>query len=130
MREKLPDRRPCWTQSVKIDGQRFYLTVGEYEDGRPGELFIEANKMGTFARGALDSLARTASNLLQHGAPVGEVVHTLRELNFPPSGDVVGSPLVSRATSVSDWIAQELEAAYPAPPAPDAVVAPGVNKES
>lgn len=116
MRERLPDRRPSWVQSVKIDGHRFYLTVGEYEDNRPGEIFIDAYKYGTFARGNLDALARMTSLALQCQAPLADVINSLRGLNYPPHGEVHGSPCVSGATSISDWIAQELETAYLSPP--------------
>lgn len=120
-RERLPDRRRCWTQKVRIldplGGQTFYLTCGEYPDGRLGEIFLEAHKEGTFARGVLQALARTVSIALQSQAPVGEIVNALRHLNFPPKGDVAGSATVTKCSSVTDWIAQELEAAYPPRPA-------------
>ena len=112
MRERLPDRRPSWVQSVKIDGQRFYLTVGEYEDGRPAEIFIDAYKYGTFARGNLDALARMTSLALQCQTPLPDVINSLKGLNYPPNGIVSGSPFISGATSVTDWIARELEYAY------------------
>lgn len=112
MRERPPHRRRAWTQKVTIGGQTFYLTVGEYEDGRPAEIFIEAHKEGSFARGILSSLARMTSMSLQCGAEVADVVKSLRHINFPPNGCVIGSKTVSRASSVSDWIAQELESNY------------------
>lgn len=112
-REKLPDRRAAWRQSARIDNQRFYLTVGEYDDGRPGEVFLTAHRYGTFARGVLDALARVTSLALQCGSPLGEVVKALSGLNFPPNGPVVCSGNVSEATSVADWVARELAAAYP-----------------
>lgn len=111
-RERLPDRRGSWTQKVRIGEQTFYATFGEYADGRLGEVFIEAHKEGTFARGILGSLARMASIALQNGVPVEEIVRTLRHLNFPPNGAVDGSQSVKKAASVADWIAQEIEAAY------------------
>lgn len=111
----MPSRRSCWTQSVKIENQRFYLSVGEYVDGRPGEIWLEANKMNTFARGALDSLARITSVALQCGAPITDICSALREMYFPPAGTVSGSQFISEATSISDWIAQELEQAYVPP---------------
>lgn len=121
-RERLPDRRKSWTQKVRIpDGngamQTFYLSAGHYPDGRPGEVWLEAHKEGTFVRGILQALARTASLALQFGVPVEEVVSALRHLNFPPRGEVEGSAAVRSCSSLPDWIAQELEAAYlrPAP---------------
>jgi len=111
-RERLPDRRSSWTQKVRIEGQTFYLCCGEYEDGRLGEIFLEAHKEGTFARGVLSALARMTSIALQSGVSVLEVVGALRHLNFPPRGAVAGSEVVMQCTSLTDWIAQELEAIY------------------
>jgi ribonucleoside-diphosphate reductase alpha chain len=119
MRERLPDRRASWTQKVHIDGQPVYLCVGEYPDGRPGEVFVDMSRTGTFARGVMDALARMASMALQCGAPLHEVVRSLRGLNFPPNGPVSGSPNVTEALSVADWIASELEATYLAVGSPD-----------
>ena len=117
MREPLPDRRYSWTQRVVIDGQSVYLTVGEYADGRPGEVFIDVSRQGTFLRGVMGSLARMISISLQCGAGIEVVVHALRGLDYPPAGAVVGSPTVESCLSVTDWIASELCARYmEAPP--------------
>lgn len=120
-REPLPTRRRSWTRHVRVHddaegaAQSFYLSVGEYPDGRPGEIWVDAAKEGTFLRGVLSALARMASISLQCGCPVAEVVRSLRGLDFPPRGRVVGSDAVSDCTSVADWIAQEIEAAYSKP---------------
>ena len=115
MREPLPDRRRNWSQRVKIGGQTCYLSVGEYEDGRPGELFVDVSKAGTFCRGVLGTLARTVSIALQCGADVSVVVHSLKGANYPPNGRVEGSDAVAGCLSVTDWIAAELAARYMAP---------------
>lgn len=117
-RRTLPDRRSSWTHRANVGGQTVYLSVGEYADGTPGEIWIEASKAGSFVRGVLGALGRTASVALQCGVPLAELVDALRGLNFPPNGPVSGSPSVERAESVADWVAGELAAAYPA--APDA----------
>ena len=111
-RTKLPDRRRQWTQKARIGGNVYYLAVGEYPDGSIGEVFLDAHKHGTFARGILDALARTISVALQCGTPLVEICKALRGLSYPPEGTVMGSDQVTEATSVVDWIAQELEAAY------------------
>jgi hypothetical protein len=116
-RKRLPDRRPAWIQKCKLLGpngwQTFYLTCGEYPDGKIGEIFLDAHKEGTFSRGVLSALARVVSIALQHGVPPEEIVKTLRWMNFPPSGEVISelSP-VKNCLSVVDWIAQEIELAY------------------
>lgn len=115
MREPLPDRRRSWTQRVQIAGQTVYLCVGEYADGRPGEVWIDVAKQGTFLRGVMSALARTISIALQCGANVDVIVHSLKGGCYPPDGIVTGSDIVSEATSVTDWVASELEARYITP---------------
>lgn len=122
MRGRLPDRRRSWTQTVEIPDfngvfQRFYLTCGEFPDGRLGEIWIEAAKEGTFLRGMVGAMARSVSITLQTQTPPGsrpeEVVHMLRELSFPPQGVVRADKTeVKLCTSVADWIAQEIENVY------------------
>ncbi len=112
MREVLPDRRRSWTQKVRIGGQTVFMSVGEYADGRPGELFIDVAKQGTFLRGVMGALARTISIALQCGADVPVIVHALKGLDYPPNGQVQGSAVVTECSSVTDWVATELEARY------------------
>jgi ribonucleoside-diphosphate reductase alpha chain len=114
-RECLPTRRSSWTQKARIGGHTFYLSCGEFADGRPGELWIEAAKAGTFSRGVLGALARVASVALQCGTPLAELVKALEGLRFPPDGPVEGSPAAREAASVADWVAVELRAAYLTP---------------
>ena len=115
MREPLPDRRYSWSQKVRIGGQTVYLSVGEYADGRPGELFVDISKQGTFLRGVMGALARTCSIALQCGADVAVIIHALRGASYPPEGMVEGSEAVQMASSVTDWIARELAAHYAIP---------------
>lgn len=114
-RERLPHRRRSVTQKVKIADvngvpQTFYLSCGYYDDGRLGEIFLEAHKEGTFARGVLSTLARVVSIALQCGAEPAALAGAMRHMNFPPSGPVEGTPTTEHCTSVADWIAQELVA--------------------
>lgn len=112
MRRPLPDRRRNWTQRVTIGGQQLYLTVGEYPEGTPGEIFVDAAKQGTFLRGIMGALARMVSIALQCGSGVDVVVHALKGMTYPPNGVVKGTPVIQEVTSVTDWIAAELEARY------------------
>lgn len=112
MRKIMPERRRCITSKVKIEGHTFYLTCGEYADGSLGEIFIDANKQGTFTNGILGALARMTSVALQHGTPVNAVCDALQGLNFPPKGRVQGTEVVDEVTSVVDWIACELRTIY------------------
>jgi hypothetical protein len=118
MREPLPDRRRSWTQHVHIGGQSVYLTVGEYADGRPGEIFVDMSRQGTLLRGVMGTLARMVSISLQCGAGVEAIVQVLRGLDYPPAGPVTGSAAVEECLSVTDWIASELEARYLRPAEP------------
>lgn len=125
-RSKMGPRRQSWTQKAKLrDAQglpvTFHLGFGEYDGGRLGEVWIDASKEGTFTRGVLGALGRVVSVALQCGTPPQEVVKALRGLNFPPNGKVehtdgdgANSPPspVEFCSSVVDWIAQEIEAAY------------------
>ncbi len=112
MRFSLPSRRKSWTQRVTIGGQTCYLNVGEYADGKPGEIFLDVSKQGTFTNGVLDVLARAVSIGLQCGADLEFVIKALQHTNYPPNGDVYGSDNVKFCTSVTDWVAQEIIAYY------------------
>lgn len=115
-REPLPSRRRNWTTKGVVDGQTFHLSFGEYADGRLGEIWIDASKQGTSLRGITGALARMTSMALQCGADVREVVGSLRGLNFPPHGQVIrgdsGQLPPYEASSVADWIAEEIARAY------------------
>lgn len=119
-RECLPNRRRTWTQKIYItekDGKQhtFYLSFGEYNDGRLGEIWIEASKEGTFLRGVLGALAKQVSLSLQCGVDVSEIVKLLQGMDYPPGGKVSGlegGSVVTECTSVSDWIAQEIDHWY------------------
>lgn len=118
MRKELPSKRRNWTQHVTIAGQSVYLCVGEYEDGRPGEVFLDIARQGTLLRGIMGTLARSVSIALQCGATVETVVEMLREIDYPPNGPVQGSEDVNECISVTDWVARELEARYLRPQQP------------
>ena len=111
-KESLPSRRRTWRQKVRIGGTTFYLDCGEYDDGRLGEVFLSMSKTGSFSRGVVDTVARLISTALQCGMPVERLVHTLQLMNFPPNGEVIGSPRVTSCTSLPDWVAQEINAVY------------------
>lgn len=111
-RKFLPSRRHSWTTKARFGNQTFYLTCGEYENGKLGEVFLDASKQGTFLRGVIGTLARVMSLSLQWGVPVSELVKLLKGLDYPPQGPVEDTDLAISVKSVADWIAQELEEAY------------------
>lgn len=115
-RRRLPDDRASITRRFKIrykhkdgsdDTMRIYLTASVYPDGALGELFIRCDRMGTMARGALDSLATMISLMLQYGIPLEVVVDKLRHTRFEPAG-LTGDQEFRMCTSVLDLIAQWL----------------------
>ena len=111
-REKLPDRRANWTESVVVGGHLFIVTFGEFADGRLGEIFLHADKEGTFVRGILDAVARLVSLSLQSGVPPATLANALKGLNFSPSGYVFGSEVAQECSSIMDWLGKEIEAYY------------------
>jgi len=85
-----------------------YITVGFFDDGAPGELFITVGKLGTPMRGALDMLAIFVSNALQWGVPLEEVIDKLRGHNFPPHG-ATSNPEIPECGSIPDYLGRWLE---------------------
>jgi ribonucleoside-diphosphate reductase alpha chain len=80
-----------------------YITVGLFEDGRPGELFLTVSKEGSFLRGMLDSFAISVSIGLQQGVPLETFVEKFSHTQFEPSG-WTGEERLGRATSVLDYV--------------------------
>ena len=85
-RERLPDTRRSLTHKFSISGHEGYLTVGLYEDGRPGELFITMSKEGSTIGGLMDAFATSISMGLQHGVPLAGLVSKFEHQRFEPSG--------------------------------------------
>ncbi len=113
LRECLPDRRPCFTQKVRINNVTVYLTCGEYPDGRLAEIFITIAKAGSALRDMTSQLAVFMSVALQHGTPLPILLDSLRDKRFEPAGEVRGSEHVTSAHSILDYVAQEIERSYP-----------------
>ncbi len=106
-REKMPVERSSVTHKFSVGGHEGYLTVGMYEDGRPGELFIKMSKEGSTLSGVMDGLALTVSLGLQYGVPLKVFVDKLVNTRFEPSG-ISANPNIRFATSVLDYIARWL----------------------
>lgn len=110
MREKLPDRRRCVTQRIKVNGQTVHYSVGLYPDGRPGELFIDMHRTGTAVRGWCESTSRLVSLMLQYGVPLSEVVEALVGQGTEPFGrvPVTGHAVILDASGVLDAVVRSL----------------------
>jgi len=108
VRRHLPDERRALTHHFSIAGQEGYLTVGVYEDGLPGEIFITMAKQGSTISGLMDAFATVVSLALQHGVPLRVLCGKLSHMRFEPSG-WSGNPKIGYAKSLMDYIARWLE---------------------
>jgi ribonucleoside-diphosphate reductase alpha chain len=111
-REKLPQRRKGYTQKAIVGGHKVYLRTGEYEDGRPGEIFIDMHKEGAAFRSLMNNFAIAISIGLQYGVPLEEFVEAFTFTRFEPAGMVIGNDSIKNATSVLDYIFRELAVSY------------------
>jgi ribonucleoside-diphosphate reductase alpha chain len=106
-RQRLPDERASVTHKFSVGGSEGYITVGMYEDGRPGEVFIKMSKEGSTLSGVMDGLALTLSIGLQYGVPLKVLVDKLINTRFEPSG-FTANPEIRFATSVLDYVGRWL----------------------
>jgi ribonucleoside-diphosphate reductase alpha chain len=106
-REKMPAERASVTHKFSVGGHEGYITVGTYEDGRPGEIFIKMSKEGSTLSGVMDGLALTVSIGLQYGVPLKVYVDKLLNTRFEPSG-ITANPKIRFVSSVLDYIARWL----------------------
>jgi ribonucleoside-diphosphate reductase alpha chain len=111
MREYLPDERKSITHKFRVGDQEGYITVGLYDDGRPGEIFVKINKEGSTVSGLGDAVAKLASIALQYGVPLNELAPKMRNTRFEPYGPT-GNPQVPWATSVIDYIFHWLQVRF------------------
>jgi ribonucleoside-diphosphate reductase alpha chain len=102
-RRKLPDERRSITHKFDIAGHEGYITVGMYEDGQPGEIFITMSKEGSTISGLMDSFATAVSMALQYGVPLRVLVDKFSHMRFEPSG-FTKNPDIPMAKSIMDYI--------------------------
>ncbi len=102
-RRKLSDERKAWTHKFSIGGHEGYLTVGLYDDGQPGEIFITMAKEGSTVSGLMDSFATAVSLALQYGVPLKVLCDKFSHTRFEPSG-WTPNPEIRYAKSVMDYI--------------------------
>ncbi|MGB6198400.1 MAG: vitamin B12-dependent ribonucleotide reductase, partial [Candidatus Acidiferrales bacterium] len=114
LRKKLPSERQSVTHKFNISGHEGYLTVGMYDDGAPGEIFIKMAKEGSTLSGILDGFALSVSIGLQYGVPMKTLVDKLIHTRFEPSG-FTGNPKIPYAKSVLDYIARWLGGRFISP---------------
>ncbi|HEY3885900.1 MAG TPA: hypothetical protein VGL62_11865, partial [Vicinamibacterales bacterium] len=115
-RHKLPDERHAITHKFDIAGHEGYITVGLYEDGMPGELFIVMAKEGSTISGFADAFAQAISYALQYGVPLQDLVDKFSHVRFEPSG-MTRNPDVRFAKSIVDYIFRWMAAKFLSPEA-------------
>lgn len=111
VRRPLPKVRSAKTFSFTVSDSHGYVTVGEYEDGTPGEVFINIAKMGSTLAGLMDSFARSVSYGLQYGVPLKTYVKGLAHMSFAPSG-ITDDKDIRTASSLVDYIFRRLALSY------------------
>ncbi len=121
LRRRLPDTRNAVTHKFDIAGHEGYITVGLYEDGTPGEMFITMAKEGSTIGGLMDTIATLVSVALQYGVPVESLVRKFEHVRFEPNG-MTRNKEIPMAKSLTDyifrWLAMEFVPGYRAANAP------------
>ena len=114
-RSKLPQTRKSVTHKFEIAGHKGYITVGLYDDGKPGEVFVTMAKQGSTIRGLMDAWATSVSMNLQYGVPIKDLFNMFRHQKFEPAGFVKHgneglldekTPVIRTASSIMDYVAQ------------------------
>lgn len=108
VRRRLPNERRSLTHHFSVGGQEGYVTVGLYEDGLPGEVFIRMAKEGSIVSGLMDSFATAVSLALQYGVPLQILCDKFSHTRFEPSG-WSGNPKIGYAKSLMDYLFRWLE---------------------
>lgn len=111
VKRELPKRRVSHTYEFKVSDLKGFFTVGEYEDGTPGELFITISKQGSTLSGLMDSFARSVSHGLKYGVPLKSYVKSLMGTSFAPAG-ITDDKEIRTASSITDYIFRRLALDY------------------
>lgn len=102
-RRRLPDERQSITHKFSIAGHEGYITVGLFEDGTPGEIFVTMAKQGSVISGLVDSFATSISIALQYNVPLAVLVNKFSHVRFEPAG-ITNNPNIRIAKSIVDYI--------------------------
>nr|MBA2371670.1 vitamin B12-dependent ribonucleotide reductase [Chloroflexota bacterium] len=102
-RRRLADTRASLTHKFTIEGHEGYITVGLFDDGTPGEIFVTMAKEGSTLSGMMDSFATSVSLLFQYGVPLTHLVEKFGHMRFEPSG-WTGNPEIGFAKSIVDYV--------------------------
>ncbi len=111
VREKLPRTRTSRTFEFRVADCKGFVTVGEYADGRPGELFVRVSKQGSTLAGIMDAFAISVSHGLQYGVPLRAFVEAYTNMRFEPAG-MTDDPDIRFASSLMDYLFRRLALEY------------------
>ena len=107
-REVLPTTRESVTHKFAVNGYEGYLTIGLFEDGQPGEIFMKIAKEGSTLSGLIQGFCRSFSIALQYGLTVDDAVARFKGMRFDPAGPT-SNPRIPQASSILDYVARYLE---------------------
>ena len=116
VRRKLPDERDSITHKFEIGGHEGYITVGMFDDGRPGEIFLVMAKEGSTISGFADAFALAISYAMQYGVPLQVLVDKFSHVRFEPAG-MTKNPEVRMAKSIVDYLFRWLATKFLTPEA-------------
>ena len=111
VRRRLPKLRRSRTFEFRVADCKGFVTVGEYPDGRPGEIFVKVSKQGSTLAGIMDAFAISLSHGLQYGVPLAAFVETFVGVRFEPAG-ITDDPDIRIATSLMDYLFRKLAVIY------------------
>ncbi len=111
VRERLPRNRRSRTFDFRVADCKGFVTIGEYDDGRPGEVFIRVSKQGSTLAGIMDALAISLSHGLQYGVPLRNYVETFTGMRFEPAG-MTDDPDIRISSSIMDYLFRKLAVLY------------------
>jgi ribonucleoside-diphosphate reductase alpha chain len=111
LREKLPRSRRGRTFEFRVADCKGFATIGEYDDGRPGEIFLTVSKQGSTLSGIMDAFAKSISYGLQYGVPLRAFVEAFTNMRFEPAG-MTDDPDIRFATSIMDYLFRRLAIEY------------------
>ncbi len=107
-RRLLPATREALTHKFSVSGHEGYLTIGLYDDGSPGEIFIKMAKEGSTMKGMVQAFCRAFSLALQYGLSIEDAVGRFKGMRFEPMGST-SNPEIPEASSIIDYVARYLE---------------------
>ena len=111
VRQKLPRSRRGRTFEFRVSDTKGFATIGEYEDGRPGEIFLTVSKQGSTLAGIMDAFAKSISYGLQYGVPLRAFVEAFINTRFEPAGMTDDSD-IRMASSIVDYLFRRLAVEY------------------